>query len=198
MADIDNLILDLQSDDLEKRYEACKQLQIESQLPDEAIDALHLASKDPNPLIAVTANRALESQKSVIPENLHADNDRVQEEVIDGSIQTTLTWFELIIKCAWATIVSAITIFVSTLIAALIIDIYEGGEVFQNFIFFTVIQFVIPTIIFTAIVSAIILYGDSPILPLGNSRIGNLLRTTMIGIVCGIVGTSIALIVFFY
>lgn len=65
MANIDKLIQDLQSDDLEKKYYACKQLEMDPQLPIEAIDALRIASKDPDPLITVTANRALSSQIDV-------------------------------------------------------------------------------------------------------------------------------------
>ncbi|MHA2403445.1 MAG: hypothetical protein ACXADH_10685, partial [Candidatus Kariarchaeaceae archaeon] len=66
MANIEKLIQDLQSDDLVTRYNACKQLESEPQLPEGAIQALQIASKDPDPLISVTANRALEVHKSEI------------------------------------------------------------------------------------------------------------------------------------
>ena len=65
MADIEKLIQDLQSDDLEIKYNACKQLEIEPHLTKEAIEALRVAFHDPDPLIAVAANRALSSQIKV-------------------------------------------------------------------------------------------------------------------------------------
>lgn len=65
MADIEKLIQDLQSDDLEKRYDACKQLQGESYLPEEALDALHKVSNDPDPLIVVASQRALSRHTEV-------------------------------------------------------------------------------------------------------------------------------------
>lgn len=88
MAGIDKLIQDLQSDDLEISYDACKQLQVEAQLPEEAIDALRIASKDPEPLIAIAAHRALESHKSEIPSTSYEDKRRVSGEVKDNNKRT--------------------------------------------------------------------------------------------------------------
>lgn len=90
MADIDKLIQDLQSDDIEKRYDACKQLRGESSLPEEAIYALRKASKGPDPLISFAALRAFESHKSEIPSTSYEDKSRVPGEVMEKSKRTPL------------------------------------------------------------------------------------------------------------
>ena len=60
---IDELIQDLKSGDLEKRYDACKRLQSMEEIPTEAINALINASADPEPLISITAIEALNKHK---------------------------------------------------------------------------------------------------------------------------------------
>ena len=99
MADIEKLIQDLQSDDLELRYNACKQLGVEKNLSKEAIEALLIASTDPDPLIAVTANRAMGSQNPMVYENIQADYYGGQEEGKHEKKQSPFTCFERIILC---------------------------------------------------------------------------------------------------
>jgi hypothetical protein len=60
MTDLAHLIQDLHDPDLEHRYDACKSLQHQAQLPRAALLALQQACQDPEPLISVTAYRALQ------------------------------------------------------------------------------------------------------------------------------------------
>jgi hypothetical protein len=64
MAEIEMLIDDLQSADLEQRYSACKSLRAQDQLPLFAVEALQIASTDPEPLISATAHMALLTHQS--------------------------------------------------------------------------------------------------------------------------------------
>jgi hypothetical protein len=59
MTDIDILIHKLHSDDLEQRYFAVKSLREQDQLPLEAVNALQIASDDPEPLVSAAAHMAL-------------------------------------------------------------------------------------------------------------------------------------------
>jgi len=69
MPDFESLIKLLQNDDPNKRYEACEELRVSQQpLPQEAIDALNLATNDPNPDVADAAQRALALHTQVINE----------------------------------------------------------------------------------------------------------------------------------
>jgi hypothetical protein len=70
MTEFEQIIQDLQSDDLETRYNACKQLQAAPQLSTDGIEALRAATNDIDPLVALSACRALvahdESFNSII------------------------------------------------------------------------------------------------------------------------------------
>jgi hypothetical protein len=60
MPDIQSLIKKLQSDNPDKRYEACEELRVSQQpLSQDAIDALKNATRDVNPDVADAAQRAL-------------------------------------------------------------------------------------------------------------------------------------------
>ena len=60
MADIQRLLDLLNSDNHNKRYDACEELRVSRQpLPQEAIDALNFATNDINPEVADAAQRAL-------------------------------------------------------------------------------------------------------------------------------------------
>lgn len=91
MADIEKLIQDLQSDDLENKYNACKQLKNEPQLPEEAIEALHVASNDPEPLIAATANRALENYEPNTTSFPHNESHQ-HEKYYDDQQSSGISW----------------------------------------------------------------------------------------------------------
>lgn len=77
MVDIDKLIQDLNSDDLEKRYAAWKKMQAEEQLPEEAIYALQDALRDHH--LTRVAHQVLEIHKpdAIIPLR---DFDQVLED----------------------------------------------------------------------------------------------------------------------
>ena len=59
MSDIQNLIRLLQSNDHNKRYDACELLRVSPSLPSEALDALRIATNDENPDVVDAAQRAL-------------------------------------------------------------------------------------------------------------------------------------------
>jgi hypothetical protein len=60
MSDIQQFIELLKSNNPNKRYNACEELRVSKQpLPQEAIDALHSATNDPNVAVANAAQRAL-------------------------------------------------------------------------------------------------------------------------------------------
>ena len=59
MSDIHSLIKMLQSDNHNKRYDACEELRVLPSLPPEALEALRLAANDPNPSVADAAERAI-------------------------------------------------------------------------------------------------------------------------------------------
>lgn len=76
MASIEELIQNLASDNMEIKYEACKQLQSMEELPKEAINALLQASADPNPLISSAANKALHGHNigsNAVPNEINPD-----------------------------------------------------------------------------------------------------------------------------
>jgi hypothetical protein len=59
MSDIQSLIKMLQSNNPDKRYDACEELRVSSCLPEEAFEALRSATSDSNPDVADAAQRAL-------------------------------------------------------------------------------------------------------------------------------------------
>lgn len=138
MADIEKLIQDLQSDDIEIRYDACKQLQVESQLPDEAIDALLIASKDPDPLISVAVQRVIKSHKSDILSTSYKDKSRVPREVKDNNKRTTL----LNIQNMGLILLAALTAF-SAVCVYIAYSIDMSGAGVENYLFLHIITCVI-------------------------------------------------------
>lgn len=60
MGKIDKLLLDLQSDNPEIRFNACEKLLMEVSVPDNAIEALRKATKDRDPKVADMARKALD------------------------------------------------------------------------------------------------------------------------------------------
>ena len=54
----------LQSNDSNKRYDACEELRVSPSLPPEALEALRLATNDANPDVADAARRAIELHTS--------------------------------------------------------------------------------------------------------------------------------------
>ena len=57
--DFQKWILQLHSENPDKRYEACEELRVAESIPDEAISALHETTNDNNPDVADAAQRAL-------------------------------------------------------------------------------------------------------------------------------------------
>ena len=62
MANMERLLKDLQSDNPEKRFNACEKLLMEVRVPDHAIEALRKATKDSDPDVADMARKALDVQ----------------------------------------------------------------------------------------------------------------------------------------
>ena len=62
MANIERFLQDLQSDNPEKRFNACERLFFSLGIPDKAIEALRKASKDSDPKVAEMARKALDLQ----------------------------------------------------------------------------------------------------------------------------------------
>lgn len=82
MTDIQKWILQLQSDNPNKRYEACEELRVTPSITDEALDALHEASNDPNALVADAAQRAI---------RVHTDhNTSIYQNPEDDSINSSI------------------------------------------------------------------------------------------------------------
>jgi len=59
MSDVQSLIKMLQSNDPNKRYDACEQLRVSPSLPPEALEMLRMVANDTNPDVADAAQRAL-------------------------------------------------------------------------------------------------------------------------------------------
>ena len=60
MTDIQKWLLQLQSDNPNKRYEACEELRVAPSITDEALAALRKVTSDPNTGVAEAAQRALD------------------------------------------------------------------------------------------------------------------------------------------
>ncbi len=76
MSDIQSLINMLQSNNPNKRYDACEELRVSPSLPPEALEALLLVTNDANPDVADAAQRAIK---------LHSpDKDLLQFNKADG------------------------------------------------------------------------------------------------------------------
>lgn len=103
MADIGILIHDLQNADLEDRYAACKSLWEQDQLPPEAVNALQEAAADPEPLVSVTARRAL-----LRHEPRAADPDPIDELNLD--LQRPFTSREIFQIIALSVVIALLTI----------------------------------------------------------------------------------------
>jgi len=95
LTEIEKLIDDLQSADLEQRYSACKSLRAQEQLPPFAVDALQEAATDPEPLISATAHMALLHHQSQ-----SADSDMLSEPDLLPRPYTPLEILISLILCA--------------------------------------------------------------------------------------------------
>lgn len=85
MADIKKWIVQLQSDNPNKRYEACEELRVASSITDEAMSALLESSRDPDPNVADAAQMALKIQKN--QSNVITQVDKTKSK---GSTRTTV------------------------------------------------------------------------------------------------------------
>lgn len=68
----DKLIAILKSRKASTRYEACEELRVMPRIPDEAREALHAATNDPDPLVRDAAARALKAHETPPPPALDA------------------------------------------------------------------------------------------------------------------------------
>ena len=117
MADIEILIDDLQSADLEQRYSACKILRAQDQLPPFAVNALQEAATDPEPLISATAHMALLHHQSQ-----SADTYTLSEPDLLPRPYTSLEILKSLILCA---VIALLTIpLISILLDERVIDLW--------------------------------------------------------------------------
>lgn len=83
MTDIPTLLKMLQSNDANKRYEACEELRVSPSLSPEALEALRVVTNDPNPDVADAAQRAIK---------LHSPNkDTLQSNSSREEVQLPIT-----------------------------------------------------------------------------------------------------------
>lgn len=68
MANIQQLIEQLQNPNPSKRYDACEELRVSPSLPNKALDALRKTTQDDDPLVADAAKRALDIHTPIMPE----------------------------------------------------------------------------------------------------------------------------------
>ena len=66
MANIERFSQDLQSDNPEKRFDACERQLFSVGIPDKAIEALRKATKNSDPDVAEMARKALDTQPHVM------------------------------------------------------------------------------------------------------------------------------------
>ena len=98
MSDIQSLIKMLQSDNHNKRYDACEELRVLPSLPPEVLEALRLVANDANPSVADAAQRAitLHTPKKTLDvvqgldvvqskENIHAERQGIRYFFAIGS-----------------------------------------------------------------------------------------------------------------
>ena len=81
MANIERFLQDLQSDDPEKRFDACERLLLTVGIPDYAIEALRKATKDSDPDVADMARKALDVQLHVRSMNQSYEETGVEKRV---------------------------------------------------------------------------------------------------------------------
>ena len=86
MSDIQSLIKMLQSDNHNKRYDACEELRVLPSLPPEATEALRLATNDPNPDVADAAQRAIALHTPKLPPEEVNGKDKEQNLKQDMTI----------------------------------------------------------------------------------------------------------------
>jgi len=122
MSDIRNLIEMLQSNNPNKRYDACEELRVSRQpLPQEAIDALNSAMNDSDPDVADAAQQAL----ALHAPKLAPDLAKIEgpAEMIDV-LPSNINW--LLVKVASGAIISIIV----TIVAA---GYFERGCTNSNY-----------------------------------------------------------------
>ena len=83
MSDIQSLIKMLQSDNHNKRYGACEELRVLPSLPPEALEALRLATNDPNPSVADEAQRAIALHSPKLTQDL---DEQEQDKPINNIV----------------------------------------------------------------------------------------------------------------
>ena len=83
MAELERLIEDLQSDDPDKRFQACNGLFYAQSIPESAIEALRKTTQDSDTIVADAAQHALDIH---IPESTTIPQNQLE----DGKSSTTM------------------------------------------------------------------------------------------------------------
>ena len=87
MSDIQSLINMLQSNNPDKRYDACEELRVSPSLPPEALDALRLAINDENPDVADAARRALALHAPTLTQDVVKEIEPEQDKTITNPVK---------------------------------------------------------------------------------------------------------------
>jgi hypothetical protein len=143
MADIEKLIQDLQSDNPDKRFQACNQLFYAQTIPDSVIDALREATQDQNHDVANAAHRALEIHTIQTTSISPIEMNYIEKPSTETRWNRTIGLFFTFI-----TILSAILLFgLFSFVGFLILEYLEEGELI-NWICLAPLIYSLPTIVF--------------------------------------------------
>ena len=111
MSDIQSLIKMLQSDNHNKRCDACEELRVLPSLPPEALEALRLATNDPNPSVAAAAQWALAlHDRKLEPESIETEHSKKQQtenkSFLDSALKVVVYVFVLFLLCIGLSLLS--------------------------------------------------------------------------------------------
>jgi len=131
MSDIQSLIKTLQSNNADKRYDACEELRVSPSLPPEALEALRLVTNDANPDVADAAKRAIKvhSANKISAQIVNVDTENKSREVGPEGIITILG--------------SAV---ITNFIFVILIRGFDSGEIWARFIIGA-----IPSVVFSMV-----------------------------------------------
>jgi len=108
MSDIQHLLTMLQSDNPTKRYEACEELRTLPSLPQEAIEALRLATSDPTPRVAEAAQRALAKHTSITKSETTNSTSQGESRMLPTKPLSVALW---IFSSIWVWVVISVVSF---------------------------------------------------------------------------------------
>jgi hypothetical protein len=166
MSDISHFIKMLQSQDHNRRYEACEELRVwNSPLPQQALDALQVATNDLHPDVADAAQRALALHSAADNETSLVDNSQ------NGSNLTDIDLTPKAVKDAQATHKTVSLIYVFLTIFMLIINC--GGLFFGMAVLGW--QAIIDIVLIPCLIVAGCIYISKYFIDQNNIKLGNVI-----------------------